>query len=344
MASFLLSSQILPTMGRGTTFVVKAEHFELSAATAVDYLARHGMRAANAVELGGGVSNNVVRVDTSRGALVLKQSLGKLRVADEWLSQRERIFTEADAMRSVAPLLPAGAVPVILFEDRDAYLIAMTAAPQDAVTWKQKLMDGIADDSDALGAAEILGRLASGSWRSAEMAARFGDRTVFDQLRIDPYYRTTAARHPDLREHFDALIAATAARRFTLVHGDFSPKNLLLAAGGMTIIDFEVAHYGDPSFDAAFLLNHLLIKSVVRRPQAAACARVFWRKLRAFLPAEADWFEAATVAHLGCLLLARVDGKSPVEYVQDGATKNRLRGLARELITRPPRTIEEIFA
>jgi len=296
------------------------------------------------VDLGGGVSNNVVRVETADGPLVLKQALGRLRVADEWLSQRERVFGEAEAMRALAPLLPAGAVPEVLFEDRAAYLFAMRAAPKTALTWKQMLMDGAADESDAIRAADILGALISRTWSSPEHAARFGDQTVFEQLRVDPYYRTTAARHPELRAHFDALIAAMAGRRFSLVHGDFSPKNLLVSDARMMIIDFEVIHYGDPSFDAAFLLNHLLIKSVIGRPGARNCAHAFWRSLAGALPAEADWFEAATIAHVGCLLLARVDGKSPVEYVREEATKNRLRALAREIMIAAPKTVAEIFA
>jgi aminoglycoside phosphotransferase (APT) family kinase protein len=309
--------------------------FELNALNAPDYLAERGIRADSAVELGGGVSNVVVLCETSAGRLILKQSAGRLRVQDEWLSDRARIFREAEAMRHLAPLL-GSAVPEILFEDRPSYVFAMSAAPLEAISWKQRLMSGDANEDDARRAAGILELLIA---KTREVEG-FGDQTVFNELRIDPYYRTTAARHPDLREHFDALIRCSAARRICLVHGDFSPKNLLVWGGQMMIIDFEVVHYGDPSFDAAFLLNHLLIKSHVCPGPVRECARAFWRSLSTGLA----WFEEATIAHLGCLLLARVDGKSPVEYVRDEAMKQRLRGLAREIITAPPQRVEDLFA
>ena len=317
--------------------------FELSAASVCDYLARRGIELRNAEELGGGVSNIVVLAETSCGRIVLKQSLEKLRVADEWLSDRGRIFREAEAMRVLRPLLPSGAVPEALFEDESRFLFAMSGAPAEAMPWKQRLMAGAASVEDGRRAAAILGRLIAGTWGSAEAAERFGDQTVFNQLRIDPYYRTTAARHPGLGKYFDALIETSAGRRVALVHGDFSPKNLLVWDDRMMAIDFEVIHYGDPSFDAAFLLNHLLIKSNVCKGPVRECARAFWAALAGFIPAEASWFESATIAHLGGLLLARVDGKSPVEYVREEAMKNRLRGLAREMITSPPKRIEEIF-
>ena len=318
--------------------------FELSAGGVGEYLARRGVDVLSATELGGGVSNLVVLVETPGGRAVLKQSLEKLRVEEEWRSDRGRIFREAQAMRALAPLLPEGAVPEVLFEDAPNYLFAMTGAPADAVSWKQRLMKGDARVDDARQAAGLLGRLIAGTWRSSEHAGRFGDQTVFEQLRIDPYYRTTASRHPELRENFEALIDESARRRVSLVHGDFSPKNLLVWDDRMMAIDFEVIHYGDPAFDAAFLLNHILIKSYVCEGPLRECGRAFWASLKTAIPVAAEWFERATIAHLGCLLLARVDGKSPVEYVREEAMKNRLRGLAREIIVTPPKTVEEIFA
>jgi len=112
-------------------------------------------------------------------------------------------------------------------------------------------------------------------------------------------------------------------------------------------IDFEVTHFGDPSFDSAFLLNHLLLKSFYR-PQWVdpyGCAAFdFWKIFCSGLPAECNWMEQATLQHLGCLLLARVDGKSPAEYLTDQALRDRVRGFARELIVQPPSSVAEVFA
>lgn len=317
------------------------------AENAAEYLRRRGIETEGAriTELGGGVSNTVLLIETPERRFVLKQALGKLRVKDDWFSDRTRIFRESASMRRLAPHLHD--LPEILFEDQPNCLFAMTAAPAGSETWKSLLLRGVIDAQIAEIIARMLAAMVSVSWRDAESARIFGDQTVFDQLRIDPYYRTSAARHPDLKACFDRLIEESAARRVSLVHGDWSPKNFLVADGRVTAIDFEVIHFGDPAFDSAFLLNHLLLKSFYRQQWAddyARAASVFWETYRAGLPAESGWIESATLRHLGCLLLARVDGKSPAEYLTEPALRERVRNFARRLILTPPETIAEVFA
>ncbi len=169
---------------------------------------------------------------------------------------------------------------------------------------------------------------------------------MFDQLRLDPYYRTTASRHADLQPQFDRLMHESSGRRVSLVHGDWSPKNFLVSSGALMAIDFEVTHFGDPSFDSAFLLNHLLLKSFYRPDWSAEFANAaerFWEVYRSGLPRACDWIEAATISHLGCLLLARVDGKSPAEYITDTTLRASLREFARKLILAPPASIAGVF-
>lgn len=321
--------------------------FELDANNAVQYLRVRGLacRTPRITELGGGVSNTVLLVETGGRRLVLKQALGKLRVTDDWFSDRERILRESAAMRWVASHLPPGAVPEILFEDRENCLIAMTAAPRDAETWKSLLMRGQIDAAIAESVARMLAAIVSASWRHHESERDFGDQTVFDQLRLDPYYRTTATRHPALKLHFHRVLAESGARRVSLVHGDWSPKNFLVD-GGVMAIDFEVTHFGDPSFDSAFLLNHLLLKSFYHpqwSEQLARLALCFWQTYRKGLPAGCDWIERATLQHLGCLLLARVDGKSPAEYLTEPALRLEVRGFAKRLILTPPALVADVF-
>lgn len=313
--------------------------FELSAENAQDYLGY----PCQVTPLGGGVSNTVLLIDDR---LVLKQSLQKLRVQEDWFSDRSRIFRESSAMRQLAGLLPPGSVPEILFEDPGNFLFAMTAAPPGASPWKDQLLRGEIEVSTAERVAQILGAMISRTWQDEAMRGEFGDQTVFDQLRLDPYYRTTAARHPDLASQFGGLMERSDTRRVSLVHGDWSPKNFLVCGSAVMAIDFEVIHFGDPSFDAAFLLNHLLLKSFFR-PQWAArfrdAALHFWRALAPLLPAQAGWFETATVEHLGALLLARVDGKSPAEYIQVPELKAQVRKFARRLIQNPPGGVHAVF-
>jgi 5-methylthioribose kinase len=317
--------------------------FELSTANAAAYIGE----PCTARELGGGVSNTVLLVETGSSRFVVKQALPKLRVEQDWFCERDRIFREAEALRMLAPMLPPDAVPAVLLEDRENFAFRMTAAPPYADTWKAKLLRGDVDLATAEATGCMLGRMIRGTWRSASFGERFGDRTVFDQLRLDPYYRTVAKRHPDLAPAVDALIETTLSRQHCLVHGDWSPKNFLVSDQELMAIDFEVAHFGDPSFDAAFMLNHLLLKSFFRpefRQQYCVAARRFWNTLETYTrPLAGDWFEPATLQHLGGLLLARIDGKSPAEYITDPDLKQRIRAYARTLITNSPAAVAEVF-
>jgi 5-methylthioribose kinase len=322
--------------------------FELHTSNAAEYLRARGIAgdAARITELGGGVSNTVLLVEGSSRRLVLKQALGKLRVQADWFSDRGRAFRESAAMRWLAPHLPPGSVPEILFEDRENCLFAMAAAPPEAETWKALLMRGDASLPVVEAIARMLAAMVSASWHNPEAERLFSDQTVFDQLRLDPYYRTTASRHPDLRPQFEQLLRQSACRRVCLVHGDWSPKNFLISPAGVMAIDFEVTHFGDPAFDSAFLLNHLLLKSFYRPEWSTHFARLaerFWKVYRSEFPPDCDWIEPATISHLGCLLLARIDGKSPAEYIAEPTLQARVRQFARRLITSPPARVSQVF-
>jgi len=323
--------------------------FELDALNAARYLqSARGLdpESVRITPLGGGISNTVLLVEPPGAPFVLKQALGKLRVEQDWFSDRHRIFRECEALRRLAPHLEPGAVPDVLFEDRENCLFAMSAAPPSAQSWKSLLLGRVLQTGIAARVARMLAGMIRLGWRNPEFEGIFGDQTVFDQLRLDPYYRSTAARHPDLRPHFDRLIGDCRGFRLTLVHGDWSPKNFLVDGSSAMAIDFEVIHYGDPAFDAAFLLNHLLLKSFHLpevSPEFAVMADVFWRTLLDGLPAEAAGFEERTIRHLGGLLLARIDGKSPAEYIRDAGARDEIRSFARRLILTPPTTVQEIF-
>ncbi len=324
------------------------------------YLAARGVPQADRLEvreLGGGVSNRVLLVEGNGARFVLKQSLGRLRVEDDWRADRSRIFREISILREAARFLPAGAVPEVLWADEAAYLFAMAAAEPGAESWKAQLLAGSIDPAVAVTVGVLLGLSIRQSWESAEFEARYGDQTAFDQLRIDPYYRAVARRRPEVRECVEELIAESAGRRVSLVHGDWSPKNFLVGPAGpagagsparVTAIDFEVVHYGDPTFDAAFCINHFLLKCFHRPGDAPALldlARVFYTWVEGLLPPPAlGFFEAATTRHLGCLLLARIDGKSPAEYITGGAVKEAVRRTAVRIIQERPGRLETCYA
>lgn len=320
----------------------------LNAQGAIQYVAeRFGIAPESicATDLGGGVSNHVVLVEAPGSRFVLKQSLERLRVQEDWFCDRGRIFREVEALRVLSGILPAGSVPAVLFEDREQYAFAMQTAPADSITWKTELMNGDVVLSRAEAIARIHGALVTRSWASDAYRGVFGDQTAFDELRLDPYYRFTAKRHPDLASLFEEAIERCRTSAMSLVHGDWSPKNLLVSNAGVMAIDFEVIHFGDPSFDTAFLLNHLLLKSFYQPRHSAkyrAAASVYWNTITAQVP-DCKSLERGTLLHLPLLLLARVDGKSPAEYIRDPALKDIVRTFARGLIEDRPSSIEEVF-
>ena len=328
----------------------KPQEFRLTPEAFGDYLFERGLvrdpSELTIQELGGGVSNVVLLIEGPQGRWVAKQSLGKLRVEHDWRSSRERIFREAAAIESLGPIL-GDAVPRVVHVDRENFLYVMTAAPEGSLMWKQSLLDGRLEERVAEKAGKLLAAMIKASQADPVFEGQFEDRTVFDELRIDPYYRTVAARHQDVAEFLKQLIQDSWNIRTSLVHGDYSPKNILVRDEDVFLIDFEVVHWGDPSFDAAFLLNHLMLKAFYRPRDAGLyfqAAREFWQALTRG-PGElaGTEFEAITVRHLGGLMLARIDGKSPVEYLRDEDTKGHVRKVAKRLLSEQPRSLEEGF-
>lgn len=329
-----------------------AAPFELSGENAAGYLRDRGIGASGKPlqcrELGGGVSNTVVLVEGGQERFILKQALPQLRVKDEWLADRTRIWRERDSLLAVSRVLPAGWVPKILWSDESNFLFAMEAAPEPAEFWKSHLLAGQLEAEHARRAGIALGLTIRETWKSPEYAERFGDQTAFDQLRIDPYYRTIARRNPDIAAEATEWIAEMNQTRVALTHGDWSPKNMMVTPRGLFFIDYECAHFGDPAFDSAFCINHLVLKSFHLPSHASGylrLARVFFAWTAAVLPPQAcRYFERATARHLAFLMLARVDGKSPVEYITDGEARNQIRTTAKNLIARRVEKLDDCLA
>ena len=240
---------------------------EITPETAVDHLRRLGRippeRSARAEGLGWGVSNVVVRVEVE-GELpfVVKQSRERLRTKAYWASRIERIWSERDALELLGTVLGEGAVPRVLFSVPEDYLFAMTAAPTESVVWKEQLLEGTVEPDVARRAGVILGRMHTQLRDHPGLSGRLADTTVFDELRVDPFYRTIARAHPEVAPAIDDLIASMAvAPDRTFVHADFSPKNILVHRRGLTVVDFETAHAGDPAFDVGFFLSHITLKA-----------------------------------------------------------------------------------
>ena len=300
--------------------------------------------------LTGGVSSDIVEITLNDGQrLCAKRALPKLKVASVWEAPVERNQYEVAWLRHVATISP-GSVPKVLVEDREDRAVLMEFLPaEDYVLWKAELLAGRYDAGAPAAVAGVLAQVHTATWRDAAVEREFPTGALFDALRLDPYLRTLTLRWPSLRTPLEAVIAQTAASRLALVHGDVSPKNILLsrADGHPVLLDAECAWYGDPAFDAAFCMNHLLLKALHLPPIRAVLfegAATFLDTWLAGLPgAERADAKRRTLRLLPCLLLARVDGKSPVEYL-DEDNRARVRGFAPPLIERPPGELTEIVS
>lgn len=298
--------------------------------------------------LEGGVSAKTVLVAHPDGeGWVLKQALPELRVADRWVSDPTRIRREADGMRILNELLEPGRVPRLVFEDRDEHIVAMEQVPPPFENWKTMLLEGDLRFEQVADFASLLARIhVASAKRAADIEPIFRDDTNFHELRLDAYYDFTGRRHAKLGSFFDDLIGDTLEHRFALVHGDYSPKNILMRPTGCVLVDHEVAHWGDAGFDVGFSTTHFLSKAnhlMHMRREFADAALHHWATYRSRVRTEPwfDGFEERSVRHtLGCLL-ARIDGKSPLEYL-DESERERQRSAVVATILDHPTTFAEM--
>jgi aminoglycoside phosphotransferase (APT) family kinase protein len=309
----------------------------------LEALRRMGLLAegarANGQRLTGGVSSDIWRIDTPTGPLCVKRALARLRVAADWRAPITRNLYEARWMRQADAAVP-GSAPLVLGQDAEVGALAMEFLPPDLYPlWKQQLRDGHADPGFARQVAASLARIHAATASDPALAAAFPTDAIFHDIRLEPYLIATGLAHPDLATRFAALVAATQANRHALVHGDVSPKNILAGPRGPVFLDAECAWWGDPAFDLAFCLNHLLLKCLWTPAATAgflACFDAMAATYRTGIVWEdPDALESRAAALLPGLFLARVDGKSPVEYITTEADRDRVRRVARPLLLAP---------
>jgi 5-methylthioribose kinase len=294
--------------------------------------------AFQATRLSGGVSCDVWRVDLKGGPICVKRALPKLRVEADWRAPLERAGTEVDWYRLVAGIDPRR-VPEVLGENRARHVFAMEYLPPEShPLWKTELAAGKADTAFAAHVGEALAHTHTATAGREDIAHDFAHGTQFHALRLEPYLLHTAKKHPDVAPRIRTLAQGVADARIALMQGDISPKNILRGPEGPVFLDAETACYGDPAFDLAFCLNHLLLKCVWHREFADAYLECFSALARAYLDGvtwEApDLIEARTAALLPALLLARIDGKSPVEYIVEERDKMFVRETAKGMLKR----------
>jgi aminoglycoside phosphotransferase (APT) family kinase protein len=283
--------------------------------------------------LGGGVSSDVWRVDDGTETFVVKRPVAKLRVAADWYADPARLVYEYRYLKTVAELVPR-VVPRVLNPDISGGYLAMEFLGEGFTNWKQDLLDGQADPGVAERAATALARIHGTTRNDAMIRSRFDSLPFFSQLRIDAYLRATALKHPGLADQIEEESQRLARSSECLVHGDYSPKNMLVSKDRFVVLDCETAWYGDPAFDLAFLLNHLHLKALYHAPKNVGMEALVRAATVAYFAAtdekDSSGMNQRTAHLLLMLMLARVDGKSPAEYL---STNQEKQNFIREFVT-----------
>lgn len=296
--------------------------------------------------LTGGVASDIWKVDAGDRSFAVKRALAKLRVARDWTVPVTRNVSEVEWLRVAAGVVP-DAAPKVLAHDAQLGAFAMEYLdPAVHPVWKAQLATGHADAAFAAQVGHTIGAIHAATAHSDDMARRFANDALFHAIRLEPYLEATAQAHPDLADALMTLSRETLATKRALVHGDVSPKNILAGPHGPVLLDAECAWYGDPAFDLAFCLNHMLLKCLWA-PQARAGFLACFDALAEAYRGQVNWeardaLERRVAKLLPALFLARVDGKSPVEYIVEEADKARVRRVAIPLIASPPTHLAQI--
>jgi len=315
--------------------------FELTLASAPDYLRSRGLASPGELievaELTGGVSATVIsaRIPSTGSALVIKQALEQLRVTDDWRVKQERTELEAAALRLCGRLTP-GRVPRVLDSDPEAHVVVMELLPDDALNWQSEVAAGRAHVGVGEWAGETLGIWHEQTAGDPVVATAFDDFESFEQQRLSPFYETVIERLPEVAADITPRLEELRRRR-CFVDGDFAMKNMLVAPSRNWVLDFEVAHYGNPIFDLGFFLSFVVLSAVrwpALRAEMRALAEGFLRGHAASAGERFAGDDADVAAHTGCLVLARTDGKSPASFL-DGRAREQARDVGLVLLRTP---------
>lgn len=296
--------------------------------------------------LPGGVSSEIWRVDLASGLVCVKRALPTLKVAADWQAPVERNAYEVRWMETAGGIVPGAALRVLGHDAAAGLFVMEYCDPVRFRLWKDELAAGRADTRFAAQVGDRIGRVHAGTADDPAVAARFPTDAIFHAIRLEPYLEATARVHPDRAQVLADLVAVTAGTKRTLVHGDVSPKNILMGPRGPVFLDAECAWFGDPAFDLAFCLNHLLLKCLWVPAAARGFLSCFDALLDAYRP-HVHWeapaeLERRAARLLPGLLLARVDGKSPLEYLTQDAEKDLVRRVARRLLVQPVDGLGEV--
>ncbi len=295
----------------------------------------------------GGVSGTVAMITEGNHCFIIKQALNSLKVAADWQCDQSRMQIEYEAQKTYWGIIPNAVSKPISF-DEDNYIMVRDAAPEDCVMWKTDLMNGMLDFQVAQKAIDALSSIHNQTAGDSRVQDKFSDDQFFYGLRISPYIEYTVEKYPELKSKAGNIINMLSNERIALTHGDYSPKNIMVdKEKNIYILDLEVAFYGHPAFDLAFFANHFLLKSVKNRQWSDAYLNMLTYMMNIYFDQvqymNKDVLEYETIQVLGMLFLARVDGKSPVEYLTEEKDKNLVRRMALMILEKELKRFDEVI-
>ena len=318
----------------------------LNEETVIPYLFKRGVikRDSQVESFSGGISSVVLGIRNEDQDIVLKQALPELKTIINWPADQRRTLTEARAIKLLGVLTPKS-VPKLIDVDLKEMTLCMERAPRDYLVWKDELLKGNIEPTVGSQLGEILAIWHNFGAETKGIPDQFQESDVFEQLRVWPFYRVTEERNPQFKVKISQLIAEITELKLTLVHGDFSPKNILVTNGRTPIVlDFEVMNFGNPVFDLAFLLAHLLCKQ--RRTDEVAKKDQLRRTALDFMTAYSQRYRGQIATslphHVALIALARVDGVSLVNYLND-SKQSEVRLVANRVLGSESPDLQELF-
>jgi len=318
----------------------------LDESSVIPYLTERKLLTGDAtVEvLTGGVSCVVLAVASDAREIVVKQALPELKTKAKWVADQRRAIVEAEAMRVYQSITP-DSVPELLDCDAANFTLTMSRLPNTCTNWKQDMLEGRIHPEMGEKLGKILAKWHNTTAVDVSIKAKFMEGELFEQLRVSPFYRAVAAKNPNLRAVINSLIEEITTEKIALVHGDFSPKNILATSDHSPIVlDFEVAHTGNPVFDLAFVSAHLLCKTIrTQSPnEKAAITKTALNFLSSYREDTRISIAKTLPQHVALIALARVEGVSPVNYLDEPA-QQKLVALTNAALLDSTMTYEQLF-
>ena len=279
--------------------------------------------------LEGGVSSEVYYVKTNKSDYCIKRSLKKLLVKKNWIANTNRIKYEYLWLKHCKKIISRNIPKTFEFDNKKKYIVMEYLNDSKYKTLKQLYFNKVVNIKTIKLISKHLYKIHSSSKNLKTKKIFDGNNNNFYDLRLDPYFNEVGRIYPKYKKYIKNINKNYFENSSTLVHGDFSPKNILIGKNKIIYLDAECCNFGDPVFDLVFFTNHLLIKSIFIKDKSQEFIKsyiIFYKEyLNNLNLKNYKSYINRIIEMTPIMLLARIDGKSPVEYLNSKKIKNIIR-------------------